>query len=308
MKLTGIEAFNRAQRRSRDGDADGALADINLAIKIDPELAIAYFTRGEIRRVQGDPKTAIEDFTVAIRLQSGFTLAYIGRGNARRNLGDVDGSLDDFNRAIELEPNNPAGHVGRGMARSKDAASGSIEDFDRAIRLDPAYAEAYFCRGLARMGTPAACADFTKTIKLNPGHGMAHLYRGDYLTARGEDDKAVADYNKAIELGVQDTTRVHAKRAAALLKTDKVREALDDCNHALRVDPNLAPAYLIRGTANFALGKSADAIADLKRAIKLDPATKRTADQVLDASRRYNQAKKLASKRQKPTKKGIDHE
>lgn len=307
MKLTGIEYFKRAQQRSRKGDDGGALADINLAIKADPELVIAYFARGEIRRVQGDPKTAIEDFTVAISLQPGFTLAYIGRGNARRNLGDVDGSLVDFNRAIELEPNNPAGYVGRGLSRSKDAATSRIEDFDRAIRVDPTYAEAYFCRGLVRMGSRAACADFTKTIKLNPDHGMAHLYRGDFYSARGYTDKAIADYTQAIELGVAVSAHVYAKRAVELLKQEDVGGAISDCNKAIADEPSLAPAYLVRGTAHFALGKRAAAIADLEHAIRLDPAIK-TAGQVLDAVRTTRRTTKVATKRQKPTKKGNDHE
>ena len=292
MKLTAIEHFQNAQRHSRQGDDPATLAALNRTIKADPGFAIAYFARGEMRRSLGDPESALADYNVAIRLQPDLALAYMGRGNARRNLGDRAGSFDDFTHAVQLEPENPAAHVGLGFARPEDDATSRVDDFDRAIQLNPKYAEAYFGRAMARMGTKASVADLTKTIKLNPGHGMFHLYRGDALCAQGADDKAIGDYDKAIELGVAAATRIYAKRAASLLKTGKIQAALADCNTALQADPKLGPAYLIRGTAHFAMGKNNEAVADLKRAIKLEPGLKGSAIQVLDAARNFQQAKK----------------
>ena len=291
MKLTAAEHFQNAQRRSRQGDDPGTLADLNRTIKADTGFAIAYFARGEMRRSLGDPKKAIADYNVAIQLQPDLTLAYMGRGNARRNLGDRAGSFDDFTNAAQLEPENPAAHVGLGFARPEDDAKSQVADFNRAIQLDPKYAEAYFGRALAQMGTKASVADFTKALKLNPKHGIALLYRGDAYSAQGSDDKAVADYTRALELGVAASTQIYTKRAASLLKTGNVRAALADCNTALQNTPKPGPAYLIRGTANFALGKINEAIADLKRAIKLEPALEGAAIQVLDAAQRYQQAK-----------------
>ena len=68
MKLNAVDYFERAQTRSREGDNEGALADINRAIRSDSRMAIAYFARGDIKRSGGDAEGAIADFTMGIKL------------------------------------------------------------------------------------------------------------------------------------------------------------------------------------------------------------------------------------------------
>ena len=48
--------------------ADGAIADYNQAIKINPNYALAYNNRGNIKRTKGDIDGAIADFDRAIKL------------------------------------------------------------------------------------------------------------------------------------------------------------------------------------------------------------------------------------------------
>ena len=56
------------------------------------------------------------------------------------------------------------------------------------------------------------------------------------------------------------------------LKKKDYDRAVADCNQAIRLDPNLVAAYLVRGRA-WSLKKEYDrAIADYDQAIKLDPA------------------------------------
>ena len=44
-----------------------------------------------------------------------------------------------------------------------------------------------------------ALADFNKAIELDPNNALAYSNRGKALSKKGNDDKALADYNKAIE-------------------------------------------------------------------------------------------------------------
>ena len=59
------------QERADAGDLDGALADINEAIRLDPTLPSPLNNRAVIWRAKGDFDRAVADTTEAIRLRQG---------------------------------------------------------------------------------------------------------------------------------------------------------------------------------------------------------------------------------------------
>ncbi len=83
---SGVAKFNK-------GDMDGAIADYNRAIAIDPGLADAYVNRGAALGAQGDLDAAPDRRKSRHRTRSKSALGYMNRGNARRFKGDLDGAL-----------------------------------------------------------------------------------------------------------------------------------------------------------------------------------------------------------------------
>lgn len=67
---------------------------------------------------------------------------------------------------------------------------------------------------------------------------------------------------------------LHANRAACLQKLSRWQDVVDDCKHAVDLDPTYAKAYLRRSAAYEAMEKWHDANEDLKKAIELDPTLK----------------------------------
>ena len=93
---------NRGLAKEGKGDLDGAIADFNRAIELDPKLAISYYLRALAKEAKGDLDGTIADDNRAIELCPKQPRAYMNRGFAKQANGDVDGAIADYNRALEL--------------------------------------------------------------------------------------------------------------------------------------------------------------------------------------------------------------
>ena len=76
------------------GDREGALADYNCAIQLDPNYAKAYGNRGLLRDRLGDRQGALSDYDRAIELDDRSSITYYNRGNVRYRLEDASSHGD----------------------------------------------------------------------------------------------------------------------------------------------------------------------------------------------------------------------
>ena len=140
------------------GDPREALADYTEAIRLKPDIDIAYGARGRIHYEMGDLTRALADYDEAIRLKPGNAITLGARGRIYADLGQYDRALADYTEVIRLKPESAEAHYRRGQTRyiSGDNA-GAVVDFTEAIRLDPTHAWAYRHRGdaFARLGNRA---------------------------------------------------------------------------------------------------------------------------------------------------------
>lgn len=96
--------------------------------------------------------------------------------------------------------------------------------------------------------------------------------RGDELLKEGSYDKAIADYNRLIQLSPNSAT-AYANRGFAHLKQKNYGKAISDLDQAILLDPRLADAYHDRGQA-YILNKPHDyakAVADFEAVQRLAP-------------------------------------
>ena len=61
------------------------------------------------------------------------------------------------------------------------------------------------------------------------------------------------------------------QRALRHFQQEKYNEAITDLNEAIRINPQIAVAYLLRGSAKAPLGRYEEALADLNEAIRINP-------------------------------------
>lgn len=214
---------NRGLARSELGDKKGAIADYNRAIRLQPNDAVAYNNRGLARSELGDRKGGIQDFNRAIQLQPDYAKAYMNRGVVRNELGDQKGAIEDHNRAIQLQPNDAVAYNNRGVTRlNLGDQKGAIEDFDQAIRLKPNYAKAYYNRGNFRFlhlrDAKAAIADYNQAIRFKPDFAEAYINRGLVYGMLGNRKSAIADIQKAADLFQQQGDTENYQKMTQLME------------------------------------------------------------------------------------------
>jgi tetratricopeptide (TPR) repeat protein len=203
-QLSAEEYFNRAYAKAQAEDREGAIADYDQAIRLNPQLAVAYYNRGITRYNKRDVDGAIADYDQAIRLNPRYADAYNNRGLARYSTGNVDTAMADYVQAIRLNPHLAGAHNNRGIARFKKGdVDGAIADYDQAIRLNPQLAQAHCNRGIARLSKDdldGAIADYDQAIRLNPRYGDAYNNRAEAYFAAHQYDLALADFQQANNL------------------------------------------------------------------------------------------------------------
>ena len=105
---------------------------------------------------------------------------------------------------------------------------------------------------------------------VGPAKGTAewHADQGYKLAEEGRYDEAIEECNKAIELD-PNLAMAYNNRAWAYNEKGQWDLAIADCNKTIELDPNLAMAYGNRALAYKQQGKKAEAIADFEKFITL---------------------------------------
>jgi lipoprotein NlpI len=88
-----------------------------------------------------------------------------------------------------------------------------------------------------------AIADYDQAIQLDPQYAFAYHDRGNAYHDKGDNDRAIADYNQAIQLDLKDAV-AYFDRGRVYLYADLLPKALADINQASALNPKDAYAAL----------------------------------------------------------------
>jgi Tfp pilus assembly protein PilF len=93
-----------------------------------------------------------------------------------------------------------------------------------------------------------AITDYDKAIEINPKYALAFYNRGFAWVAKEKYNKAIADYDKIIEIN-PDSASAYVSRGAVRRALKEYNTAIADYSKAIEIDPNSASAYYNRGVA-----------------------------------------------------------
>ena len=163
-----------------------------------------------------------------------------------------------------------------------DCDRNDLKDLDRAIQACSLLLNVkphpirYFNRGalyLLRGDDDRAITDFNEAIRLNPRFTEAYAARAVYYHGKGEYDRALRDCDDAIRLGPRTRGLADAYKVRGFIYEwkDDYDRAISDYSDALRLNPSDVETYTSRGTAYRKKRDYSQAIADYSEAIRLDP-------------------------------------
>ena len=273
----------RALLRFEQREVEGALADLDQALRLAPGDIDARWYRGQFRLEAGDLAGAEQDLNgvAAARpelaqvkeLLAKVRAAREGKGDPalRTTGGDAAAQEQALEAALRERPDDPRVLANLGILRRDqgDLAEG-LRLLDKALELDPSLAAAWSSRGQlkARQGRlREALADLDQALKLEPKLAKLWVTRAGILLDAGELQRASADLDQALEL---DPTLYFAwiSRASLRVKRRDVPGAIRDLTRATQVEPGRGMAYARRAELRRQTGDPRGAVADLDRAIE----------------------------------------
>jgi tetratricopeptide (TPR) repeat protein len=158
------------------------------------------------------------------------------------------------------------------------------QEYDKAIILcdlrlqsedlsDEERAAAFVNRGLAYFAKGEddhALADYDRAIALKPDFESAYVRRGLAYHDRGQYDRAIADFNQAIRLR-PDNADAYDGRASAAYQSGAYGDALRDLDWLIAQKPRDVLTHIKRASTYSKLEDHDRAIADIDRAMELSP-------------------------------------
>lgn len=229
----------RAQRLREHGLHSVALAELERAISINPEMTTAYLTMGDVYRDTGDYSKAETSYASAARLEPRNFDAQYFHGLTLQLLNRLTEAVRAYLRALSIRP----------------------DDFSANLNIATAYLQ---------LGEPAQALQYAqRAVRLNADEASARVNLGAIYAALGDHQSAVIEYQQAAEL-MELTPQLLLNLAESLGQTGRFDEMRNTLEQLVRSAPS-AVAWERLGSAQFRLGQYDDSLTSFRSALELDP-------------------------------------
>jgi tetratricopeptide (TPR) repeat protein len=210
---------------------DEALNAFRKVTELNPTYADGFNNLGVALKDQGKLDEAVEAYNKALSINSFDAELYSNLANALNDQSKLDEALLMIEKSIALDAENELAHNVKGTIFYKQGKlDEGIESYRKVLAINPNSPEAYNNIGVAFQGLgnlEIAFKSFEKALTLKPDFVNALNNIGKACQYLGKSEEAIQYFNEALSLD-PDHADAHLNRCFIYLKTNKIREGLND--------------------------------------------------------------------------------
>ena len=204
---------------------DQAKADMDQALRLEPNSLDAHIDRGLVLNALGKFKDSLADLDWAIEHPNVPARVWFIRSIVRGRIGDFEGARKDREMGLQTEPAEAVSWVSRGMARLEADPSGALADFVKGEETSPRFRDALIDQAWAlseKLKKPdEAIAPLDRLLALNPEDYKAMSFKAILLARLGKMDEAVAIVRQSLQISKAPENSYRAACAMALVSAQK---------------------------------------------------------------------------------------
>jgi tetratricopeptide (TPR) repeat protein len=263
-------------------DWDAAIAALRTRAKTgDRALAEAHNILGRLLGRKGAAGNEVAAaFREAIRIRPDFAEAHNHLGLVLIQTGEDEAGIASLREAVRISPDYAEARANLGAALTPTNAEAAVRELEKAVALAPASVNAQFNLAVAygsgaKPGTAKEIQQLRKVIELAPTFARAHLALGKALLREDKISDAIAALEKASQLEPK-SGEAHYQLGLALARAGRKEDAtaaLQKGRDLVAADDRNQRAALdvAEGRAALEKGELEEAAAKLRRAIELRP-------------------------------------
>jgi Tfp pilus assembly protein PilF len=196
-----------------------------------PKPAVDSYKKGMDAAHNGDSKKAVEFLKQAVAVAPTFDAALRDLGLQYLKLNQMDKAAETFEALLKLKPNDVVANLDLGIALyNLGVALVNQKNLDEAQKK-----------------LHGAEAHLREAIKLNSPGPTAHYYLGLTLLKFKAYDEAQKEFELAISNGGENLAQAHRYLGGLYQSAHRNKEAADELEKYLKLDPKAADAERIRG-------------------------------------------------------------
>ncbi len=207
--------------------------------------ALAHYYAGQALAERGQITEAVAELGLAVKIQPDFGDASLKLGQLLLDSGQAEKAVTVFAGVVKFYPGLAEGHFLYGQALARlGRLDSAVEQYQAALQLNPALLEAQnnLANARQRLGQlPEAIAGYRAVLKADLNNALAHNNLAAALAASGQVSEALEEYTTAIRVR-PDYAEAYFNRGNILFSMDNYAPAMADFLAALRLKPNYAKA------------------------------------------------------------------
>jgi tetratricopeptide (TPR) repeat protein len=271
--------YKSAESKMENAMVADALPDLEEAVKLDPEFALAWSRLSTVYDFLGETEKAEEALENAKKYQeeaTGYEQMRIAIRDAQMPY-DEEAVLSRSKAMVEAFPKDARAYFILGNYYFSQAEyENAVETLGKTVELDKNFAPAYNILGYAQANLgkfEAAKYALEKYADLLPDELNPHDSYGEILMHTGEYDEALAEFQKAYEIDpeVQFVLQHIALALAAQGRYAEAMEYLQKAVDAAASKPARGDAHFTMGVISLEMGRFDRALTEAELCSELDP-------------------------------------